>query len=126
MAMVFSTVFPQFGLKDCSSDNSGVKAMETLVTINGVVFAIVIAVTIYLGLDPKKQSTWLVSLYGFLTFFLVGLSKRGDFFESVILSIVLTSILVGGGTIIYRNRERAKEWLREQEKQEEEAYKKLQ
>jgi hypothetical protein len=93
--------------------------MKTLATVNGVVFAIVCAIAIYLGLDPKKWQTWLLTLYGFLTFSLVGMAGIHNFYEAVKLGVIVTFALVFGGIITYWNRERAKKWLKEHYKDEE-------
>ena len=87
--------------------------MKTVATANVVILAIVYAIAIYLGLDPKKWQTWLLSLYSFLTFFLVGLIGIGNFYESVKLGAIVTFALIFGGIITYWNRERAKKWLQE-------------
>lgn len=89
--------------------------MKTLATANGVIFAIVCAVAIYLGLDPKKWRTWFLTLYSFLTFFLVGMVATEDFYEAVQLGAIVTFALVFGGIVTYWNRERARKWLDEQE-----------
>jgi len=99
--------------------------METIVTVNGVIFVIVLGIAIYIGIDPKKWQTWLLSLYGFLTFFLAGIVGTGNFYESIKVGAIATFAVILTGIITYWNRERAKKWLREQEKQEEESYRKL-
>jgi len=93
--------------------------MKTLATANTAIFAIVCAIAIHLGLDPKKWQTWLLSLYSFLTFFLVGLVGTGNFYESVKLGAIVTFALIFCGIITYWNRERAKKWLREQYEKDE-------
>ena len=40
--------------------------MKTIATVNAVILAIVGAIAIYVGFDPKKWQTWLLSLYAFL------------------------------------------------------------
>ena len=87
--------------------------MKTIATVNGVIFIIVYGIAIFLGVDPKKWRTWLLSLYGFLTFFLVGIAGTGNFYESVKVGIIATLAFTLGGIITYWNRERAKKWLRE-------------
>jgi Na+/H+ antiporter NhaD/arsenite permease-like protein len=99
--------------------------MKTVATVNVVIFVIVISIAMYIGLDPKKWQIWLLSLYGFLTFFLAGIVGTGNFYESIIIGAIATFALIFGGIIEYWNRERAKNWLREQEKEEEESYRKL-
>jgi len=87
--------------------------MKTVATVNGVIFVIVCAIAIYLGLEPKKWQTWLLSLYGFLSFFLAGIVGTGNFYESVAVAAIATFALIFGGIITYWNRERAKKWLKE-------------
>jgi hypothetical protein len=87
--------------------------MKTIATVNAVIFGIVCAIAIYFGLDPKKWQTWLLGLYGFLSFFLVGIVGTGNFYESVKVGAIVTFALTFGGIITYWNRERAKKWLKE-------------
>jgi hypothetical protein len=93
--------------------------MKTVATVNGVIFAIVISMAIYLGLDPKKWQTWLLSLYGFLTFFLAGIAGTSNFYDSIKVSAIATFALMFVGIITYWNRERAKKWLKEHGENEE-------
>ena len=93
--------------------------MKTLATVNGVIFMIFLSIAIYRGLDPKKWQTWLLSLYGFLTFFLAGIVGTGNLYESIKIGIIATFALIFGGIITYWNRERAKKWLREHYEEEE-------
>ena len=44
--------------------------METIISVNIFVFLIVSAVCVFIGLDLKKWSSWLLGLYAFLTGFL--------------------------------------------------------
>ena len=99
--------------------------MKTVATVNVVIFGIVSAIGIYLGIDPKKWQTWLLSLYGFLTFFLVGIAGTGNFYESVKLGVLVTFAFTFGGIITFWNRERARKWLQEQEAKELESIQKL-
>jgi hypothetical protein len=89
--------------------------MKTLATLNGVIFLIILSIAIYLGLNPKKWQTWLLSLYGFLTFFLAGMAGTRNFHESIKVGIIATFALIFGGIVTYWNRERAKKWLDEHE-----------
>jgi len=92
--------------------------MKTIATVSGVVFAIVLGIAIYIGLDPKKWQTWFLSLYGFLTFFLVGIVGTGNVYEAVKVGAIVTFALIFGGIITFWNRERAKKWLKEHEARE--------
>ena len=51
--------------------------METVATVNVVIFLIVYGIAVFIGIDPKKWQTWLLSLYGFLTYFLAGIVGTG-------------------------------------------------
>jgi len=93
--------------------------MKTVATGNAVIFAIVCAIAIYLGLDPKKWQTWLLSLYGFLSFLLLGIVGTGNFYESIKVAAIATFAVIFGGIITYWNRERAKKWLKEHGENEE-------
>lgn len=99
--------------------------MKTVATVSVVVFAIVWGIAIYIGLDPKKWQTWLLGLYGFLTFFLVGIVGTGNFYESVKVGAIATFAFTFGGIITYWNRERARKWLQEHEASEMESIQKL-
>lgn len=87
--------------------------MNAVATANAIIFAIICAIAIYSGLNPKKWQTWLLSLYSFLTFFLVGTVGTGNFYESAALGVVVTFALIFGGITTFWNRERAKKWLKE-------------
>lgn len=99
--------------------------MKTVATGNVVVFLVVYGIVVYIGINPKKWQTWLLGLYGFLTFFLAGIVGTGNFYESIKAGAIGIA-LIFGGIITYWNRERAKKWFGEQEKQEEESNRKLQ
>ena len=93
--------------------------MKTVTTVNVVILAIVGAIAIYLGFDPKKWQTWLLSLYGFLTFFLVGIVGTGNVYEAVKIGAIVTLAMICVGITTYWSRERAKKWLKEQGENEE-------
>lgn len=99
--------------------------MKTLATVNVIAFAIISAIAIYLGLDPKKWRTWLLSVYSFLTFFLVGFIGSGNFTDALKIGASVTFAIVFGGIITFWSRERAKKWLQAREKEEEESYRRL-
>lgn len=94
-----------------SGSNSGEYNMKTIATFNAIICALVFAIAVYLGLDPKKLQTWLVSVYCFLSLFFAGIMGTGNFFESGKVSAIITFALVFGGIITYWCRERAKKWL---------------
>jgi len=93
--------------------------METVATVNVVIFLIVYGIAVFIGIDPKKWQTWLLSLYGFLTYFLAGIVGTGNFYESVAVGVIVTFAFTFGGIITYWNRERAKKWLKEHGENEE-------
>jgi hypothetical protein len=99
--------------------------MKTLATLSVVIFAIVFAITIYIGLDLKKWQTWLFGVYGFLTFFLVGLIGTGNVIESIKVGAIVAFATIFVGVTTSWNRERAKKWLREHEARELESIQKL-
>lgn len=86
--------------------------MKTIATANIIVFIIVVSIAMYIGLSPKKWRTWLLSLYGFLSFFLLGIVGKESLYEAVMLGAVGV-VIVFGGMITFWNRERAKKWLKE-------------
>ena len=90
--------------------------MKTVATVNVVILAIVTAIAIYIGINPKKWQTWLLSLYGFLSFFLAGIVGTGNFYESVAVGVVATLAIMFVGITTYWNRERARKWLKEHDK----------
>ena len=93
--------------------------MKTIATVNGVIFVIVYGIAVFLGIDPKKWQTWLLCLYGFLTFFLAGIVGTGNVYESVTVGVIVTFLFTFGGIITYWNRERARKWLKEHGEDEE-------
>lgn len=103
----------------CLGSNLGDQFMKTVATVNVVIFAIVCAVAVYLGVDPKKWQTWLLSLYAFMTFFLVAIVGKGDVYEAIKIGAIVTFALIFGGILTYWNRERAKRWLNEHNENEE-------
>jgi len=96
--------------------------MKTITTVNGVIFVVVYGIAIYLGADPKKWQTWLLSLYSFLTFFLAGIVGTGNFYEAVKVGVIAAFAFTVGGIITYWNRERAEKWLKEHGQDEEDIY----
>lgn len=98
--------------------------MKTVATANGVIFIIILSIAIYIGLNPKKWQTWLLSLYGFLTFFLAGIVGTGNFYESIKAGALGIAVIFGG-IVTYWNRERARKWLQEHEEKELESIQKL-
>lgn len=98
--------------------------MKAIAIVNMVVFIVVVSIAIYIELDPKKWQTWLLSLYGFVSFFLLGMIGNQDLYESVLLGVVGVAIVLGV-IITYWNRERAKKWLQEHEARELESIEKL-
>ena len=93
--------------------------MKTIATLNGVIFGIVCAIAIYLGLDPKKRQTWLLGLYGFLTFLLGSFVGTGNIYEAVTVATIATFAVIFSGIMTYWNRERARKWLKEHGEDEE-------
>jgi hypothetical protein len=92
--------------------------MKTIVIVNIVVFIIAVSIAMYIELNPKKWQTWLLGLYGFLSFLLLGLVGKAGLYESIMLGAVGVAMVVGG-IITYQNRERAKKWLKEHSEDEE-------
>lgn len=99
--------------------------MKIVATVGVVIFAIVSIIAVYIGLDLKKWQSWLFGVYGFLTFLLVGLVGTGNIYESVKIGAIVALATMFVGVTARWTRERAKNWLREQEKEEEESYRKL-
>ncbi len=99
--------------------------MKTLATVIGVIFIIVSAIAIYVGLDLKKWQTWLFGVYGFLTFLLTGLVGTGNIIESIKVGAIVAFATVFVGVTTRWNRERAKKWLQEHEARELESIQKL-
>jgi hypothetical protein len=87
--------------------------MKTIAAINGVIYIIVSALTIFRGADPKKWQIWLVTIYSFMTFFLVGIAGTGSFYEAVKIAILAALVFSFVGITTFWNRERAKKWLKE-------------
>ena len=92
--------------------------METLVTVNVVIFVIAGGIAVAIGLDLKKWYSWLIGAYGFLTFFLVGLVVTGSIHEAVKAGALSAFITMFGGATTRWNKELTKKWLREYKKKE--------
>ena len=88
--------------------------MKTIATANILVFIVVVSIAMYTELNLQKWRTWLLGLYGFLSFFLLGIVGKQDLYKCIILGAVGV-VIVLGGIITYWNRERARKWLRERE-----------
>lgn len=92
--------------------------MKTIATANLVVFIIAMSIAMYIGLDPKKWRSWVLALYGFLTFYLVAIVGTGDFYKSVTASAIATIATMFSGITTFWTRERAKRWLKEHHQDE--------
>lgn len=87
--------------------------MKSVATMNVIIFATICGISIYRGIDLKKKETWVLSLYSIVTFFLVAFVGTGDFYYSMKIGVIATALLILGGVIEFRNRQRAQNWLQE-------------
>jgi hypothetical protein len=90
--------------------------MKTLAIVNGVIFAIVFGLVVAIGFDLKKWHSWLFGVYGFLTFFLVGLVGTGSINEAIKAGVLFAFITMFGGAVMRWNQERAKSLLQDRNK----------
>ena len=77
--------------------------MEILTFANALVFIVVSAICVFIGLDLKKWSSWFLGLYGFLSGLLFGFLRSG-----LLLGLqggaLLAFVALFGGGMTYRNR----------------------
>ena len=92
--------------------------MKTLATINLVIFALVFGLGVSWGLDLKKWTSWLLGIYAFVSFFLVGLVGTGNINEAIKAGALVSFLLMFGGAVMRWNRQRAESWLQEHNKKE--------
>lgn len=92
--------------------------MKTLVIINLVVFAVIAGLAVGLGFDLKKRNSWLLGIYAFASFFLVGLVSTGNISESIKAGAFMFFIIMFGGMVMHWSRERAEKWLSDHSKEE--------
>jgi hypothetical protein len=78
--------------------------MKTFATVIAVVFAVVAGIAVSIGFDLKRWQSWSFGVYGFLTFFLVGLVGTGNVIESIKIGVVVAfaTMFVGVTTRWYR------------------------
>lgn len=93
--------------------------MKTVAIVNGVIFAIITVIAIYIGLDLKKWQSWLFCVYSFLSAFLFALVSTGNIDESLKGGAIVAFATMFVGVTGRWNRERAKKWLREHYENEE-------
>ena len=74
--------------------------MATIILANIFVFLVVYVITIFIGLDLKKWSSWLYGIYGFLSGFLLGFLVFNDN-GSLGLSMNLTGSLQVGAIFAF-------------------------
>ena len=74
--------------------------MAIIILANFFVFLVVVAITIFIGLDLKKWPSWLYGIYGFLSGFLFGFSEFNDN-GSLGLSMNLTGSLQVGAIFAF-------------------------
>ena len=78
--------------------------METMITVNIFVFLIVASRYVFIGLDLKKWSSWLLGLYGFLTGSLIGLLRSGEPL-SLQVGVLLAFAVIFVGAMVRRNKQ---------------------
>ena len=79
--------------------------METVAIANIFVFVVVSGIAIYFGLELKKWSSWLFSLYGFLSGFLIGFIK-GGVQGGLEFGALCAFVVMFGGVMSYWHRQR--------------------
>jgi membrane protease YdiL (CAAX protease family) len=72
-----------------------------------LVFLIVLSVSVAIGFDLKKASSWLYVLCGFLLGLILGLT-RGDLKQGIKFGIFSALFAIWGGTIMFRRRQQYK------------------
>lgn len=72
--------------------------METIILANIIVCILVGGVCVFVGLDLKKWSSWLLGLYGFVSGFAIGFIKGGLSVGLQVGILLAFAILFGGAT----------------------------
>lgn len=71
------------------------------------VFVIVGLIGIFIGLDPKKWTSWLYGVYGFASGFLIGFF-RDDVSAGLKLGLLFAVAVMWGGVTTHRQKQRFK------------------
>ena len=81
--------------------------METIIVVIFVATLIVSSVSIFVGLDLKKKSSWLYGLFGFVCGFLAGFIIA-DLNTGLLSGALLAFVIMYGGAMTHWQRQRFK------------------
>ena len=82
--------------------------METIVFANFFVYLVVCGYCIFVGLNPKRWSSWLYGLYGFISGLILGLSKS-DIQGGIELGLLFAFVVIYGSITSYWHKQRFKQ-----------------
>ncbi len=72
-----------------------------------IIFAVVFGISVFMGLDLKRTSSWLFGLCGFICGFVIGLVDL-DVLAGLQLGVIFTFIIMFGGAIMRLHNQRNK------------------
>jgi hypothetical protein len=81
--------------------------METIAVFVLLVYLVISAIGMIIGIDLKKWSSWLFGIYGFLSGFLVGFLLV-DLKSGLLGGLLFAFIVLYGGAMVRWQRERFK------------------
>jgi hypothetical protein len=89
--------------------------MQTIIFVNFFVYAIVMGVSIFVGLDLKKWYAWLIATYGFISGAMFGFLS-GSNTLALQGGVIFALIVLYGGAMNHRHRQKynkdaAESWL---------------
>ena len=82
--------------------------MKTLIMIFFYVFMAIGGIAIYIGLDPKKWHSWLITAVGFVIGFLMG-CVWVDIPNAIVAGLLFAALTFLSGATVHWNRKRYKE-----------------
>ena len=94
-----------------------IEILKIAALANLFVFLIVYGTGAFRGIDPKKKSSWLYGLYGFLSFFFVVFffTDPADLSGGLLVGTIMAFMVMFTGAMIYWQRQYYKEagasWL---------------
>ena len=72
--------------------------MEKLTMYNAFVFIMIATHSLWIGLDPKRWQSWLLSVYGLFTFLLAGIEAE-NIYKSLEVGAIITFVIMFGSVI---------------------------
>jgi hypothetical protein len=85
--------------------------MDIIISVNIFVFLIVCFIGVLIGLDPKKWSSWLYGLYGFITGSSIGFLREGASLDLQVGAGLAFAVMAGGIMIHWTKQRYTKEYV---------------